>query len=56
MTETRDIVERLGDFDRHGNTAIERFKMRMDAMIEIKKLRERLAWLESTLKNGGGTR
>lgn len=35
----RDIVERLVDFDHYGNTATERFSMRMAAAQEIKKLR-----------------
>lgn len=47
MTDTRDIVERLGDFDHYGNTATERFQMRMEALVEIKKLRSRVEWFES---------
>lgn len=47
MSDTRDIVDRLGDFDHYGNTATERFQMRMEAMVEIKKLRSRNEWLET---------
>lgn len=54
--DRRDIVERLIDFDSHGNTAIERFTMRIDAVNEIEKIRERLKWLESTFRTGGGTK
>ena len=42
MHDKADILERLVDFDRHGNTAIERFTMRMDAHAEIKRLRAEL--------------
>lgn len=47
MTDTRDIVERLGDFDHYDNIATERFQMRMKALVEIKKLRSRVEWFES---------
>jgi hypothetical protein len=40
VIDHRDILERLADFDHYGNTATERFEMRMQAYIEIKKLRE----------------
>ena len=42
MRAKADILERLVDFERHGNTAIERFTMRMDAHAEIKRLRTEL--------------
>lgn len=35
---TRDILERLVDFDGYGGTATERFTMRMDAWAEIVRL------------------
>lgn len=39
----QDLLERLGDFDNHGVTATQRFAMRMDALMEIKRLRASLA-------------
>lgn len=45
--DTRDIAERLQDFDHYGNTATERFQMRLEAYVEIKKLRDRVSWLET---------
>lgn len=40
MSEKRDIVDRLIDFENHGYTATERFTMRMDAAREIRCLRQ----------------
>lgn len=39
-----DLIERLVDFDHCGNTATERFTLRMDALHEIKRLRGLLAY------------
>lgn len=55
MSEARDIAERLQDFDRYGNNATERYQMRLEAYFEIKKLRERVRFLESTLPKYGAT-
>jgi hypothetical protein len=46
----RDIVEFLVDFDHYGNTATERFSMRMSAVTEIKKLRENVKRLRRSAK------
>jgi len=40
MTDDRDIIERLMDFERCGLTALDRVNMRECAAIEIHKLRD----------------
>lgn len=44
MQKPPDLLERLVDFDRCGNTATERFTLRMEARDEIKRLRGLLAY------------
>lgn len=49
MSKPRDIAELLQDFDHYGNTATERYTMRIDAYFEIMDLRKQRAWLSRAL-------
>jgi HAMP domain-containing protein len=44
------LLERLVDFDGYGNTAIERFRMRMDAHDEIIRLQKEIGRLRDSAK------
>jgi hypothetical protein len=53
MTDEKDILERLVDFDHCGNTATERFALRMDAWSEIRQLRAIISQMEDDAFNYG---
>lgn len=51
MQKPPDLIERLVDFDRCGNTATERFTLRMEAADEIKRLRRALEQIAALRKH-----
>jgi hypothetical protein len=55
MTNNRDLLERLVDFDRHGVTATERFTMRMEAHGEIVRLRAALRNVQGIISEAAMT-